>query len=198
MNQVSKPHKITRSPEQASRNVERAMEILNKGASSPVERDVVQKAFDHVQKIKRGSKGKYSASLRYEHALTLHQRDAAKEAAKKLKQALTILEPVAGCWQLNLEKYDLALLENIQRDLQIIGNNKLHGSKFDDRPLRAVKEAVGLLKAVGKGWTTERDKDADTLTAALWGEPDKDFQEYLRRYNNLRRGSRRDAQPGTD
>jgi hypothetical protein len=202
--QVSQPHNAPTSPEQ---NVQLAMEILNKGASSRVERVVVQKAFDYVQQIKRGPKHIYGPRLRY-GALTLDQRNAAKKAAKHLKRALTTLETwpgylegVAG-YDLSISQYDLAWLENMQRDLQIVGNVKLQGSSFDDRPLRAVQVAVGLLKAAGKDvWTTTRDKDADQLAAALWGEPDKDFQEWLLRFSHLpavrrERAKKRVAVPG--
>jgi hypothetical protein len=178
------------TPEQS---VQRAMEILNEGASSPVERAVVQKEFVRVQEIKRGPRGNYSASLRYGYEPTLKQRDAAKKAAVGLKRILAILGPVAR-FPLSLTEYDLAWLENMQRDLQIIGDIKLHGSRFDDRPLCTIPVVVGLLKAAGKEWETTRDKDADQLAAALWGEPDKSFQEHLLRYSHLPAVSRERAE----
>jgi hypothetical protein len=175
-----------------------AMQILNVGTISPVERAVVEKAFDSVQKIKGGPKGKFGRNRRY-NELTAEKRDLAKDAARHLKQALTILETWPALFRLagmplSISEHDLVSLDTLLRDLQIIGNKKLHGDKFDDRPLSAIPVVVRLLKAAGKCWSATRNGTTDKLAAILWGKPGKSFEEHLLRYKRLSaRGDRAPA-----
>jgi hypothetical protein len=195
--------KATHALEQNVDLVQLAMEILG----SATDRAMVEKAVKKVQHWKAETKKEdWTPNLRYGYALKVEQRDAAKSGAAAIERVLTALKPVRNSFLFELQfatavhsetsdddtaddnqlDANLAALERLQRHLQTIADSKVrHGSRSDPRRLLAVQEAVMLLEAAGKSWTTTRHGEADQLAAALWGEPDADFQEHLRAYRRL-------------
>jgi hypothetical protein len=175
--------------------IQEAMGLLSGGAR-PVERAKVEKAFGDVQRTKRDKKDRYTPDLRY--ALTVEHRDAAKKAAKLLKSALAVFEPVSALVSgLSFDKHLIEKqLKSLQQNLQTIAETKIRPpSRFDARMLFTAQRAVLLLEAAGKPWSSTRHLDADKLAATLWGDTDPDshtdFQQYLLRVLGLRRERRR-------
>lgn len=165
-----------------------AMDIVNRGAAQTVDRVLVQEKFKYVQTHKKGKKNLWSMSLRF-LPLTVEERDAFKKAAGWLRRAINALRPVEDWRFTDDQGHELMpVLESVQRHVQTMADRTVgHGSRSDPRKLLAVDVAVRLLKAAGKPWRTTRHGDADQLSAALWGKPNTDFQEYLRAYLRMQK-----------
>jgi hypothetical protein len=164
-----------------------AWDILGRG----VPRGDVEQAVVSVQRAKATQKTQWTYNLRYGHAVTAKERNAADKAATALKRVLPALRSVANDRQFALDDHpiDLAALEKLLRHLQTIADSKVRaGSRFDARKLFAVQKAAVLLRACGKPLTMTRHGAFDQLAATLWGDPEADFLHYLREYMKLRTG----------